>query len=58
MWAIDMNRCVACSQVGKCPEAKQIRKALRNLQDVLENTKRSVQQGPAPTGKIIVMCRR
>jgi len=54
MWAIDMNRCVSCSQVDDCPERKKILAVMSALQGELNAEDRAGR----PSGVVIVACKR
>jgi len=52
MWTFEMNRCISCHKVDKCPDAKIIQKTLRNLLDEVESN-----EGGSKAGMIIVVCK-
>ncbi len=52
MWSFDMNNCISCSRIDKCPDAKVIQKTLRTLLDNVEKN-----EGGSQKGIIVVVCK-
>jgi hypothetical protein len=52
MWSFDMNNCISCSRIDKCPDTKVIQKTLRGLLDAVENN-----EGGSQKGVIVVVCK-
>ena len=52
MLTFEMNRCISCMKIDKCPDAKIIQKGLRKMMDDVENN-----EGGSSAIQIIVVCR-